>query len=69
MMSCEQKIWVEQEMDLGMLVTWQTEVEVSSGCRTVCSGAAMTILSFIHHLDGRWSSQEKASRLKQENWG
>lgn len=29
MMSCEQKIWVDQEMDLGMLVTWQTEVEVS----------------------------------------
>lgn len=29
MMICEQKIWVEQEMDLGMLVTWQTEVEVS----------------------------------------
>lgn len=29
MMSCEQKIWVEPEMDLGMLVTWQTEAEVS----------------------------------------
>lgn len=32
MMSREQKIWVEREMDLGMLVTWQTEAE-GSGSR------------------------------------